>query len=65
MKIGQFFQKMVGGSMILATLAAPVFTSCYDDAPLWDKVEDLDSRLTALEAKQYGMIDDILTKANH
>lgn len=37
--------------MILATLACPVFTSCYDDAPLWEKVEDLDARLTALEAK--------------
>ena len=34
----------------------------------FEKVEadsDRDYWMTALEAKQYGMIDDILTKANH
>ncbi len=58
MKIGQFFKKAVGGSMILAALACPVFTSCYDDSALnerIDKVEgdiaDLDQRLKDLETR--------------
>ena len=38
MKLGQFFKKAVGGSMILAALACPVFTSCYDDSKLWAEV---------------------------
>ena len=58
MKIGQFFKKAVSGSMILAALACPVFTSCYDDSALnerLDKVEgdiaDLDQRLKDLETR--------------
>lgn len=44
--------------MILAALACPVFTSCYDDSALNEKIEeigenvlDLDARLKALETK--------------
>ena len=58
MQIGQFFKKAVSGSMILAALACPVFTSCYDDSALnerLDKVEgdiaDLDQRLKDLETR--------------
>ena len=58
MKIGQFFKKAVGGSMILAALACPVFTSCYDDSALNDRIDkvegdiaDLDQRLKDLEAR--------------
>ena len=61
MKLGQFFKKMVGGSMILAAMACPVFTSCYDDSKLWaemgkvkDQVASLESRLNdQLAALQY------------
>lgn len=51
MKIGQFFKKMVGGSMILAALAAPVFTSCYDDSALIDRLDKVEQKLTDLETK--------------
>ena len=51
MKIGQFFQKMVGGSMILATLAAPVFTSCYDDTAILDRLDKVEQRVEDLESK--------------
>ena len=58
MKIGQFFKKAVGGSMILAALACPVFTSCYDDSALNDRIDkvegdiaDLDQRLKDLETR--------------
>lgn len=44
--------------MILTALACPVFTSCYNDAALWDEiegihgdVESLEQKLAALEAK--------------
>ena len=57
MKIGQFFQKLTYGSMILAAVACPVFTSCYDDSALnerLDKVENdvnqIKSDLAALKA---------------
>lgn len=58
MKIGQFLKKMVGGAMVLTALACPVFTSCYNDAALWDEIEGihgdvatLEQKLAALEAK--------------
>ena len=56
MKIGQFFQKAACGSMILAVLACPVFTSCNDElVERVDKIEgdiaDLDQRLTDLETR--------------
>lgn len=68
MKIGQFFQKAVGGSMILAALACPVFTSCYDDSALnsrLDEVEnniaDLDQRLKDLETRLNGELQALQT----
>ena len=55
MKFGQFFKKVVGGSMILAALATPAFTSCADfGAELEDMkadITDLENRVTALEEK--------------
>lgn len=51
MKLGQFFKKMVGGSMILATLACPVFTSCYDDTGLIQRVEDIEGEITDIKEK--------------
>lgn len=58
MKIGQSLKKMVGGAMVLTALACPVFTSCYNDAALWDEIEGihgdvatLEQKLAALEAK--------------
>lgn len=58
MKIGQFLKKMVGGAMVITALACPVFTSCYNDAALWDEIEGihgdvatLEQKLAALEAK--------------
>ena len=56
MKIGHFFQKVASGAMILAALSCPMFTSCYDDTALnnrIDKVEDdietIKGSLAALE----------------
>lgn len=44
--------------MVLTALACPVFTSCYNDAALWDEIEGihgdvatLEQKLAALEAK--------------
>ncbi|MBQ2873731.1 MAG: hypothetical protein IJE85_00375, partial [Bacteroidales bacterium] len=55
MKIGQFFKKMVGGSMILAALACPVFNSCADFSTdiedLKGELADLEGRVEALEQK--------------
>ena len=55
MKIGQFFKKMVGGSMILAALACPVFNSCADFGTdiegLKGELADLEDRVAALEQK--------------
>lgn len=51
MKLGQFFKKMVGGSMILATMACPVFTSCYDDSKLWDEMGKVKDQVASLESR--------------
>lgn len=37
--------------MILAALAAPVFTSCYDDSALIDRLDKVEQKLTDLETK--------------
>ena len=37
--------------MILAALACPVFTSCYDDSKLWEEMGSLKDRVTTLEQK--------------
>lgn len=37
--------------MILAALAAPVFTSCYDDSALVDRLDKVEQKLTDLETK--------------
>ena len=34
-------------------------TGCYDDSKLWNKVDDLDGRLTALEKTVKAMNSDI------
>ena len=52
MKLGQFFKKMVGGSVILAALACPIFTSCYDDSKLWNEMDKLNDRVTSLEEQR-------------
>ena len=55
MKIGQFFKKIAGGSMILAALACPVFNSCADFGTdiegLKGELADLEDRVAALEQK--------------
>ena len=55
MKIGQFLKKMVGGSMILAALACPVFNSCADFGAdiegIKGELADLEDRVVALEQK--------------
>lgn len=54
MKIGQFFRN----AALVVAMACPMFTSCYNDAALWDEiegiqgdVESLEQKLAALEAK--------------
>ncbi len=37
--------------MILATLAAPVFTSCYDDTAILDRLDKVEQRVEDLESK--------------
>ena len=41
MKLGQFFQKVAGGAIILAAFSCPVFTSCYDDTALNEAINDV------------------------
>ena len=39
MKLGNFFTKALGSAMILAALACPIFTSCYDDSALNNRID--------------------------
>ena len=50
MKIGQFFQKFAYGSMILAVLAGPVFTSCYDDSAVNAKLDELEKDVNEIKS---------------
>ncbi len=54
MKIGQFFRN----AALVVAMACPMFTSCYNDAALWDEIDGihgdvatLEQKLAALEAK--------------
>ena len=54
MKIGRFFK----GAALVVAMACPMFTSCYNDAAIWNEIEgihgdvaDLKSKLAALESK--------------
>ena len=49
MKLGQFFQKVAGGAMILAALSCPVFTSCYDDTALNEAINDVKQEVEAIK----------------
>ena len=49
MKIGQFFQKVAGSAMILAALACPVFTSCYDDTYLNDRLDKVEQDIETIK----------------
>lgn len=49
MKIGQFFKKMVGGAVLLVTLACPLFTSCYDDSKIWNEIDKINDRIDDLQ----------------
>ena len=37
--------------MILAALASPIVTSCYDDSKLWKEVENVKNQVASLEAR--------------
>ena len=50
MKFGQFFQKMACGSMILAALACPVFTSCYDDSALNERLDNVEKDVNQIKS---------------
>ena len=50
MKIGQFFQKLTYGSMILAAVACPVFTSCYDDSALNERLEQVEEDVNQIKS---------------
>ena len=50
MKIGHFFQKLTCGSMILAAVACPVFTSCYDDSALNERLEQVEEDVNQIKS---------------
>ena len=49
MKIGHFIQKVAGGSMILAAMACPVFTSCYDDSALNERIDKVEQDIEEIK----------------
>ena len=50
MKFGQFFQKVACGSMMVALLACPVFTSCYDDSALNERLDKVENDVTQIKS---------------
>ena len=40
MKTNNFFKRFCGAAMVALAMAMPLFTSCYDDSALNEKLED-------------------------
>ena len=63
MKFGHFFQNLTYGSMILAAVACPVFTSCYDDTALNERLENVENDVeqikSDLEALKNAEMNDL------
>lgn len=49
MKNSKNVRQIMAKGLLCLMCAVPMVTSCYDDSELWDKVNDMDERLTALE----------------
>ena len=41
--------RSVAGMLVSALVAAPMLTSCYDDSGIWETIEKMEDRITALE----------------
>ena len=59
MKFGQFFQKVACGSMLIALLACPVFTSCYDDSALNERLDKVEQDLTQIKSDLAALKDAV------
>lgn len=51
------WMKIFVRSLLCLSLAIPAFTSCYDDSALWDKVNDMETRLNELEVEMTSQVE--------
>lgn len=51
------WMKIFVRSILCLSLAATALTSCYDDSALWDKVNDMEARLTELEVEMTSQVE--------
>ena len=59
MKIGHFSKMLASASMILAALACPVFTSCYDDSALNERLDKVEQDVTQIKSDLAALKDAV------
>ena len=50
MKTNNFFKRFCGAAMVALAMATPLFTSCYDDSALNEKLEDIQTEVDKLKS---------------
>ena len=50
MKTNNFFKRFCGAAMVALAMAMPLFTSCYDDSALNEKLEDIQAEVDELKS---------------
>ena len=50
MKTSNFFKRFCGAAMVALAMATPLFTSCYDDSALNEKLEDIQAEVDELKS---------------
>ena len=50
MKTNNFFKRFCGVAMVALAMAMPLFTSCYDDSALNEKLEDIQTEVDKLKS---------------
>ena len=50
MKMNNFFKRFCGAAMVALAMATPLFTSCYDDSALNEKLEDIQTEVDKLKS---------------
>ena len=50
MKTNNFFKRFCGAAMVALAMAMPLFTSCYDDSALNEKLEDIQTEVDKLKS---------------
>ena len=50
MKTNNFFKRFCGAAMVALAMAMPLFTSCYDDSALNEKLEDIQNEVNQIKS---------------